>query len=43
MGTSLAVFGGLLGSMAGFPLLDPFAALLVSGVIIRQVSCVKVE
>lgn len=35
--TSLAVFVGLLGSMAGYPLLDPLAGLLVAGLIVRQV------
>lgn len=35
--TSLAVFVGLLGSMAGYPILDPLAGLLVAGLIVRQV------
>jgi len=35
---AIAVFAGLAGSMYGLPLLDPLAALLVSGVIVRQVS-----
>jgi cation diffusion facilitator family transporter len=33
---SSAVFAGLVGSMLGFPLLDPLAGLLVSGVIVKQ-------
>ena len=36
VGTSSAVFAGLLGSYLGYPLLDPLAGLLVSGVIIKQ-------
>ena len=35
--TSLAVFVGLIGSMMGYPLLDPLAGLLVAGLIVRQV------
>ena len=36
--TSAAVFVGLIGSMAGYPLLDPLAGLLVAGLIVRQVN-----
>jgi divalent metal cation (Fe/Co/Zn/Cd) transporter len=35
--TSSAVFFGLIGSMLGYPLLDPLAGVLVAGVIVRQV------
>ena len=35
---SFAVFLGLVGSINGYPLADPLAALLVSGIIVRQVS-----
>lgn len=35
--TSAAVFVGLIGSMMGYPLLDPLAGLLVAGLIVRQV------
>lgn len=34
--TSIAVFAGLIGSMLGYPILDPIAAMVVSGVIIKQ-------
>lgn len=37
MSTSAAVFVGLIGSMMGYPLLDPLAGLLVAGLIVRQV------
>jgi hypothetical protein len=33
-----AVFVGLAGSMAGYPVLDPIAGVLVSGLIAQQVS-----
>ncbi|KAJ1432794.1 hypothetical protein B484DRAFT_447574 [Ochromonadaceae sp. CCMP2298] len=33
---STAVFVGLIGSMAGYPILDPIAGTLVAGVIMRQ-------
>jgi hypothetical protein len=29
---------GLIGSMMGYPILDPLAGLLVAGLIVRQVS-----
>lgn len=38
-GVSSAVFAGLAGSMCGYPLLDPLAALMVAGVIMQQ-GCV---
>ncbi len=38
--TSSAVFVGLIGSMMGYPLLDPLAGILVAGVIVRQVCVV---
>lgn len=36
VGVSMAVFTGVLGGMAGYPLLDPLAGLLVSGMIAKQ-------
>ncbi|RYY69796.1 hypothetical protein EON63_23285 [archaeon] len=36
--TSSAVFLGLLGGMAGYPMLDPFAGMIVALVVMRQVS-----
>ncbi len=35
---SIAVFIGLVGSMLGYPILDPAAGVLVAGLIIKQVS-----
>ncbi len=35
-GVATGVFVGLAGSMMGYPMLDPIAAFLVSGVIVRQ-------
>lgn len=41
MSTSLAVFVGLIGSMMGYPILDPLAGLLVAGLIVRQVGFIE--
>ena len=35
---SAAVFCGLAGAHAGYPILDPAVAVLVAGIIIKQVS-----
>lgn len=43
VGTSSAVFIGLLGTAMGYPLLDPLAGLLVGGVIIKQGVSTVVE
>jgi divalent metal cation (Fe/Co/Zn/Cd) transporter len=40
--TSAAVFVGLVGSMMGYPILDPLAGLLVAGLIVRQVRTLSV-
>lgn len=37
---SIAVFVGLVGSMMGYPILDPAAGVLVAGLIIKQVYTV---
>ena len=41
--TSSAVFVGLVGSMMGYPLLDPLAGVLVAGVIVRQAFTIAID
>jgi len=39
----MAVFAGLIGSMMGYPVLDPAAGVLVAGVIIKQAYIIGVD
>lgn len=41
--TSMAVFAGLIGSMMGYPILDPVAGILVAGVIIKQAHAIALD
>jgi cation diffusion facilitator family transporter len=41
--TSLAVFAGLIGSMMGYPILDPVAGILVAGVIMKQAYSIAID
>lgn len=41
--TSVAVFAGLVGSMMGYPILDPVAGVLVAGVIIKQAYIIGMD
>lgn len=41
--TSLAVFVGLIGSMNGYPILDPGAGILVAGLITRQAYKIVID
>jgi divalent metal cation (Fe/Co/Zn/Cd) transporter len=41
--TSIAVFAGLVGSMMGYPILDPVAGILVAGVIMKQAYIIAMD
>lgn len=41
--TSMAVFAGLIGSLMGYPILDPMAGVLVAGVIIKQAYAIGTD